>query len=213
MKPYIIGIAGGSGSGKTTLIQMLQADLGSDRVTIVSQDDYYLPIEQQCHDKNGEVNFDLPEGVDEVQLKADIETIARGGEVKIKRYTFNNPNQLANEIRLRPNPILIVEGLFVFHYEALRSFFDLTVFVDASASTRYSRRLNRDTLERGYSEETIQYQWENHVEPAFRDFLLPYHSQCDIAIDNEQDMAKGIGEVMEHLHSIPQLHPSVKQGD
>ena len=67
---YLVGVAGGSGSGKTTLVRALRNLLPPDTVTLVSQDDYYRPIEQQLTDSNGKVNFDLPAALD-LDLLAD----------------------------------------------------------------------------------------------------------------------------------------------
>jgi uridine kinase len=198
--PYIIGIAGGSGSGKTTLIRMIQAELGSDNVTVISQDDYYRPLSQQSKDLNGEVNFDLPSSIDSAKLREDIDTLLSGEEVHLKRYTFNNANALSTDIELRPSRVLVVEGLFVYHYSSIDQLFDLRLFVDAHVDTRFERRLKRDRTERGYPEEIVRYQWEHHVEPAFRNYLLPHREEVDIIIDNETDMRSGIAELLETIH-------------
>lgn len=200
MKPFIVGIAGGSGSGKTTLIRLLQSELGSDLVTIVSQDDYYLPIQDQQTDDNGEVNFDLPSSIDSDKLLEDISSLMNGEELTIARYTFNNVNDRSENIKLEPRPIIVVEGLFVFHYSSVQALFDVKLFVDAHPRTRFERRLKRDTSERGYEEHIIKYQWENHVEPAFRSYLLPHRESVDIVIDNEYDMRTGIRDLLEVIH-------------
>ncbi|NNC82706.1 MAG: AAA family ATPase [Flavobacteriales bacterium] len=210
-RPFIIGIAGGSGSGKTTLIRLIQAELGSDHVTVVSQDDYYHPIEKQSKDPNGEVNFDLPDSIDSSRLKTDMERLIHGKRVEIARYTFNNQAQLAEPIVLEPRRILVVEGLFVFHYPFIRPLFDIKVFVDAHVETRFERRLKRDLNERGYPEETVRYQWEHHVEPAFRNYLLPHREQVDILIDNEYDMREAIPELIERIQGEETLRISNRQ--
>lgn len=60
MKPYLIGISGGSGSGKTSFIRRLRTAFSEEELCILSQDDYYLPRDQQHRDHNDELNFDLP---------------------------------------------------------------------------------------------------------------------------------------------------------
>lgn len=199
MEPFIVGIAGGSGSGKTTLIRLLQSELGSSSVTVISQDDYYLPKEEQICDSNGEVNFDLPSSIDAPKLVGDLDKLMSGESLNISRYTFNNKSDISETITLDPRPVLVVEGLFVFHYEELRSQFDLKIFVDAHPKTRFERRLKRDAQERGYAEHVVKYQWENHVEPAFRSYLLPHRNTADIIIDNEYDMREGINQLTRTL--------------
>ena len=52
-KPLIIGITGGSGSGKTTFISELKKAFSRKELCVISQDDYYRPIDQQPIDKEG----------------------------------------------------------------------------------------------------------------------------------------------------------------
>ncbi|NJL74347.1 MAG: hypothetical protein HC892_04160 [Saprospiraceae bacterium] len=47
MKPYIIGVSGGSGAGKTSFTERLRATFLERELCIISQDDYYLPIQEQ----------------------------------------------------------------------------------------------------------------------------------------------------------------------
>ena len=46
-KPYIIGIAGGSSSGKTSFLNQLVSLMPEDSVSVISQDNYYFPKDQQ----------------------------------------------------------------------------------------------------------------------------------------------------------------------
>jgi uridine kinase len=209
MKPhFVIGIAGGSGSGKTSLIHRVHEEIGEEKVTLLSQDDYYHPIHLQSKDDNGEVNFDLPTAIDEEGLVRDVKKLVNGDSVMISRYLFNNDKGTPEDITLDPRPILLVEGLFIFHYPALYALMDLKVFVDAHPENRLKRRILRDGRERGYPESVVRYQWENHVEPAFNDFLLPYQSDCDILIKNDIEMEEGYQDLIHALHRTLEHLPS-----
>lgn len=199
---FLIGVAGGSGSGKTSLLKRIQKDLGEDSVTILSQDDYYLPIDQQEKDEQGEVNFDLPLSIDKARLLKDVSSLLAGNEVVFPRYLFNNINDSPEEIRLNAKPIILVEGLFVFHYPELCQLMDIKVFVDAHEDIRLQRRINRDGTERGYEEESVRYQWEHHVEPAFHSYLLPHRTSCDVVVKNNILMEEGYNELKEQLDQI-----------
>ena len=196
---FVIGISGGSGCGKTTAIRMIQERLEGDDITIISQDDYYHPIERQVRDPKGVVNFDLPEAIDHFGLKNHIIALKEGREVEISQYTFNNPSAPAEIINLRPAPILLVEGLFVFHHVHIREHLDVKVFIDSPAHIRLERRLKRDLVERGYPEEEIRYQWENHVEPAFESFLMPHRDSCDMILDNTLELETQLDELEEMI--------------
>lgn len=195
---YLVGVAGGSGSGKTTLVRALRDLLPPESVCIVSQDDYYLPIEQQVKDANGKVNFDLPGALDLDLLAEDLRCLASGEAVYRQEYNFN----MATEPRwmeIRPARVILVEGLFLLQHPGLRELFDLKVFVEASEEIQLSRRTARDGRERGYAMADVLYQWENHVMPAYREHLLPYRSHCDLHVVNESRFERALGVLRDHL--------------
>lgn len=209
--PYLVGLAGGSGSGKTSLVRAICASLPEGAVTVVSQDDYYHPKEQQRLDANGRVNFDLPTAVDLDGLHADLERLANGDAVYRKEYTFNQLGREPGLVELRPAPVVLVEGLFVLCHEPLRETFDLKVFVEASLESQLMRRLRRDALERGYGEEEVRYQWEHHVVPAYRDHLLPYRHHCDLHVVNESGFDGALRVLRDHLSLAVQVRAGALQ--
>ena len=123
---------GGSGSGKTTLVRALRDSLPEGSVCLVSQDDYYLPKEEQLVDPNGRINFDLPTSVDLDSLALDLKSLVAGDPIYRKEYTFNQEGREARLIEVHPAPLILVEGLFLLHHAMVRSLFHLRVFVEAS---------------------------------------------------------------------------------
>lgn len=196
---YLVGVAGGSGSGKTTLIRALRDRLPAGSVCLVSQDDYYHPLERQVADANGRTNFDLPSAIDLDLLADDLRSLANGEAIYRKEYTFNQPGIEPKWLEVRPAPVILVEGLFVLHHAAVRDQFHLKVFVEASESVQLDRRLARDAAERGYGPADVRYQWEHHVMPAHRAYLLPYRSHCDLHVVNEQRFDKAVDVLRDHL--------------
>jgi len=170
-----------------------------DEVCIISQDDYYRPIGEQARDENGQINFDLPSGIDDEAFLHDVKLLAAGKGFTKKEYTFNNPGKLAGELVFKPAPLIVVEGLFIFYFKEISSMLDLKVFIDAEEELKLDRRLKRDTEERGYSREDILYQWENHVVPASERYLLPYREGADIIITNNYSLSKGIKIIADHI--------------
>jgi uridine kinase len=196
---YLVGVAGGSGSGKTTLVRALRESLPEGLVCQVSQDDYYHPMESQLVDPNGKVNFDLPTSVDMDGLAADLRSLVAGEPIYKKEYTFNQEGKEPQLIELRPAPVILVEGLFVLHHEAVRELFDLRIFIDASEGAQLDRRLKRDAKERGYGAEDVLYQWQHHVLPAYRNYLLPYRHLCDLHVVNESGFERAVKVLHDHL--------------
>lgn len=198
-RPYLVGVAGGSGSGKTTLVRALREALPHGTACIVSQDDYYLPLEAQQRDTNGRFNFDLPTALDLDLLADDLRCLAQGEAVYRKEYTFEQAGAEEKWMAIKPAPVILVEGLFLFHHAGLRELFDLKVYMEASEVVQLHRRLVRDQRERGYTRADVLYQWEHHVLPAYRAYLLPYRQSCDVQIVNEVQYERGLAVLKDHL--------------
>jgi len=196
MKPFLIGICGGSGSGKTSFIRRLRQSFSEEQVCIVSQDDYYLPREEQHRDAQGEFNFDLPKSFDKKKFRYDIEKLLVGETVTMEEYVFNNPEAKPKLLVFRSAPIIIIEGLFVFHYKKIAQQLDLKVFVNAKENLKVIRRILRDQVERGYPLDDVLYKYEHHVLPSYERFILPYKEEADIVVNNNQGFERGL-EVLE----------------
>lgn len=199
-KPYIIGIAGGSGSGKTFFLNRFLDHFTADEICLVSQDDYYFPVaHNMTAEENKLYNFDIPATIDQEQFESDVNKLLNGEVIYKKEYTFNNPNITPQLLEIKPAPILIIEGLFIFHFKAIANLLDMKIFVDADEDIALQRRLKRDLNERGYSNEDVLYKWTNHVVPAYKEFLLPYKGSCDKIIINNTHTAKDILLVTEAI--------------
>jgi len=198
IKPEIVvGISGGSGSGKTTILHNILKSFDKNEICIVSQDNYYRPIEEQLVDGNGEVNFDLPDAINIDHFVSDMDTLMAGNSITKLEYTFNNEDKLPKEIIVQPAKVLLVEGLFIFHFQRIVKKLDLQVFIETSKENRLNRRIKRDQEERGYSKDTVLYQWQHHVEPAFDRFLAPYKKDCHLVIDNNESFEDGLANLKE----------------
>lgn len=204
MKPLVIGICGGSGSGKTSFIRSLRQAFSTAELCIISQDDYYRPIQEQQTDAEGIHNFDRPAAVDKKALRNDLERLLRGEVVERLEYTFNNPLALPAKLVFHPAPVIIVEGLFVFHFKRLRPYFDLKLFVNAKENLKVIRRIRRDQIERNYPIEDVLYRYEHHVLPAYERYVLPYREEADLVINNNDDFESALrvlgGFLRQHLH-------------
>ncbi len=198
-KPFVIGIAGGSGSGKTFFLHCFLNHFNPSEVCLVSQDDYYIPVGEMTAEENKLYNFDLPATIDDELFLKDINQLLDGGIVYKKEYTFNNPNATPKILEIRSAPILIVEGLFILHFKQIAERLDLKIFIDTEEEIALKRRLKRDLLERGYSEEDILYKWFNHVVPAYQEYLLPYKNDCDKVITNNTHVAEDIIKITEEI--------------
>ena len=132
-------------------------------------------------------------------MARDLVSLASGDPIYKKEYTFNNDAKEAQWFELKPAPVIVTEGLFVLDHGPTRDMFDLKVFVEASEETQLQRRLLRDAAERGYGPDDVHYQWENHVLPAYRQYLLPHRHLCDLHVVNEYQYDKAVAVLRDHL--------------
>ncbi len=184
-KTIIIGIGGGSGSGKTTLLRRLAEFYHKNNPAIFSMDNYYNPIEQQQKDNKNIVNFDLPTALDEEQLTKDITTLSRGEPIEVKEYFFNSSPNKNVLLKIQPSRLIIVEGLFLFHYLGVKKLLDYTIFVDVEHEIQLDRLIYRYQETRGYSRSDIIYQWENHALPCYNNYILPHKSSANFIYRND----------------------------
>ena len=206
-KPFVIGIAGGSGSGKTFFLKCFLNHFKDSEVCLVSQDDYYFRVaHKMTAEENKLYNFDEPSTIDNDLFMSDISKLINGETVLQKEYTFNNPNAEPRLLEIKPAPIVIVEGLFILHFEDIAQLLDLKIFIDTDEDIALQRRLRRDLLERGYPEDAVLYKWNNHVVPAYKTYLLPYREECDEVITNNTHVAEDIimitDEISERLRAM-----------
>ncbi len=183
-KPYLIGVSGGSGSGKTTFIKELRNSFKATDLCIISQDDYYFPREKQKIDSEGIRNFDMPGSIDSKSFADDLIRLISGEVVQRIEYTFNNEKANPKMLTFYPAPIILVEGIFVFHYQEIMKLLDLKIFLDAKENLKVIRRIKRDQIERNYPIEDVLYRYEKHVMPTFEKYILPYKDEADIIINN-----------------------------
>jgi len=198
-KPFTIGVAGGSGSGKTHFIKLLSSHFKLEEICLVSMDHYYKPIDQQQKDKNGIVNFDLPEAIERRMFEKDIIKLQKGQQVNKLEYTFNNP--MANQAMLtfKPAPIIVVEGLFVQYFQEINALLDLKIFIDAEDQIKLTRRMKRDKEERGYEREDVLYRYHQHAAPVFEQLIAPLQSKADFIVHNNSDFKAAVDVVATFL--------------
>lgn len=198
-KPLIIGITGGSGSGKTTFINALKKAFSRKELCIISQDDYYRPIDQQPIDKEGIEDFDRPKSIDKQAFVKDVKKLIKGKKVKRLEYVFNNKNVKPKTLVFKPAPIILVEGIFVFHFKKMQPLLDLKIFVDAKENLKVIRRIKRDKVERNYPLDDVLYRYEHHVMPTFEKYIFPYRDEADIVVNNNEKMSKGLAVVKGYI--------------
>lgn len=181
-QPCIIGIVGASGSGKTTVAQEL-AELAGESC-LMSQDNYYNSLPDGTDAQ--EWNFDDPAAIDLNHLARDLALLKRGETAEGPRYIFSTHKRAPDTVTLRPAPLILVEGLFLFLSDDLRDVFDLKIFIDVPLETCLERRIARDVAERGRNEKEIRRRWREQVEPMYSRYVEPTRRFADLLLVPEE---------------------------
>jgi uridine kinase len=199
-KPFIIGIAGGSASGKSFVVDLLKMYF-SWEVTFISQDDFYKDISKIPLDKNNNPNFDLPQCIDWGNLYNTLTLLQNGLSASGPKYHFGRIDLPEEKIEYPVRAVIVLEGLFIFDNPSISDLLDYKILIDAREEVKISRRMKRDVDDRGLNPTQVIYQWENHVWPAYKRFLLPYKDECDIIINNNgsNNLQKSIDMLTEFI--------------
>ena len=178
----IIGISGGTGSGKTRFTKELIKRCDSDNIVHISQDSYYKDLSHISYEERCNINFDNPSSINFNELKNDIQNLINDKTTNIPVYSFKRHKRLNETLRIDPKPIIIIEGIFVFHDPKIRDLINCKVFVDTPADIRILRRAKRDINKRDRSIESIFSQYVNTVKPMHEKFIEPTINYADIIV-------------------------------
>ncbi|MBU7316478.1 uridine kinase [Paenibacillus oleatilyticus] len=179
----IIGIAGGTGSGKTTVARSVIDRLGSDKVTFISQDNYYKDHSHISLTERESINYDHPFAFDNELLLVHLKQLKNHEVVTAPVYDFSkHARSTTQTVELKPNKIVMIEGLHVLSDEQLRGILDIKVFVDTDPDVRILRRVLRDIEERGRSIQSVYDQYLTTVKPMHEAFIEPSKKYADLII-------------------------------
>lgn len=181
----LIGIAGGTGSGKTTVVNQIVEALDPNRVTLISQDDYYKENSNLSFEERCKVNFDHPSAIDFDLLIDHVKKLKKGKSIQKPLYSFKDHNRSAETVLTKPEKVIIVEGILVFTNRELRNIMDIKLFVYADSDERLIRRLRRDIKERGRDLDEVIRRYQETIKPMHEQFIEPSKSYADIIIPHD----------------------------
>lgn len=191
MKPYIIGIAGGSGSGKSTFAARIKKAFPT-QVSLVSCDNYYLPHDDLPLKERAHLNYDAPEALEFDLMVKHLEQLKNGQAALCPVYDFTQHTRSDKITEIKPRPIILIDGILIFHDESLRNCMDLKIYVETDADERILRRARRDMLERGRDLDSVIDQYLSTVKPMHNTYVKPTKVFADIILNggkNEQAFA------------------------
>lgn len=167
-----IAVVGGSGSGKSWLAANIRKQLGSEAGHLCL-DDFYRDLGHLPEEERDEVNFDDPAAIDWEALRVVLECLERGDAARIPIYDFATHTRMPETRDFENAGLVVLEGLWLLHPVWLREKFAVSVFVDCPEEERLRRRIERDRLTRGRTEESVRRQFADHVQPMHARFVEP----------------------------------------
>ena len=198
---YIIGIGGGSGSGKTTLANALQKIYQND-ISVVNFDSYCLSADGMPMEERAKRNYDVPSSYDMELFEKHLQLLKDGKEIECPVFDFATHSRTKDVIHIKPNKIIIVEGILIFQAQKALKDMDLKVYIDASTEARFQRRLQRDIVERGRTEESVTNQFYSTVLPMHNIYIEPTKEICDFVLNNDKDNGLDLKQVQEIVKII-----------
>jgi len=203
----IIGIAGGSGSGKTFLTKKIFRSFKT-KCVVIHQDSYYKDLSHLGMKERISNNFDHPNSIDIKLLIKDVKTLINGESILQPLYDFSNHTRKQKYLTITPKPIIIVEGVLIFHFKELANLFLLKIFLDIDPDIRFIRRLKRDVKERKRQVKDICKQYLNFVKPMHELFVEKTKYNSDIVLKNQYDYNLVLDTIKNNLVKVNE--PKIK---
>lgn len=184
----LIVIAGGSCSGKSYFADKLSSELDKLSMpnSVVHLDNYFKDLDDPSlpRSESGRRLFDDPNSYHMFDFIFDVSKLISGKAIRMPAYDKAVCKRIVgSEMSVEPSNIIIAEGLFAISMlRCLESIEKINVFIDASESLRLDRRIKRDALKYGISEDKIRKTFLEKVEPCHLRYVEPQKNQARIII-------------------------------
>lgn len=198
----LVLIAGPSSSGKTTFSRRLSIQLLANglRPYALEMDHYFVDRERTPRDDQGSFDFESLAAVDVGLFNEHLKQLLEGKEITLPKYNFQRGRrEVGDTVRLRPDHIVIVEGIhglnpdLVPEVPAEHAF---RVYVSAltqlnidkhnrvpTTDTRLIRRIVRDAAYRGYTARQTIERWGS-VRRGEKRWIFPYQEHADVMFNS-----------------------------
>ena len=188
----VVLIAGCSGAGKSLLARAL----GSTTIEI---DAYYWPQPEVPVDVRARTNYDHPESIEWALLERDLRALRRGEAVTIPQYDFALHTRKRTTAAIHPHGLIVVEGILALHRPEIRELADLKVFVETASEACHTRRIERDTVERGRTAISVIEQYYETVLPMSAKYVLPSREYADIIVSGDRPVEQAVMAIKRSL--------------
>ncbi len=199
----IIVVAGPSSSGKTTTTKKLAHLLSKEGLSLVplEVDNYFYDLEVHPRDEFGDYDYETPQALDLELINEHLQRLVEGEVVEIPRYNFRTGRRtLAQEsMQVDSEDIILIDSLHGLHEEMMQDLDGELVFkiyieplmqmkgpderFIRWTDLRLMRRMERDTLRRGYDARRTLEHW-HYVRSSELRNIIPYVNAVDYVINS-----------------------------
>jgi phosphoribulokinase len=177
-RPIMIAVGGDSGTGKTTLCRGLDKIFGAERIETICLDDYH----SLDRDQRNVVGFTAldPRANNFAAMEEDMWMLREGNPIDKPVYDHAD-GKIKGPETIGPKEIVVVQGLFPLYTRALRSLFDVTVWLDPETELKVAWKIQRDMKQRGYTETQVRAEIEKR-QPDIRAHIAPQAKYADLTV-------------------------------
>jgi phosphoribulokinase len=177
-RPIMIAVGGDSGTGKATLSRGLEVIFGAARSARICLDDYHALDRAQR--KAVGISAVDPRANNFAAMEEDLWALREGRTIDKPVYDHARGTFGAVE-RVEAKEIVIVHGLFPLYTRALRSLFDVTVWLDPEPEIRTAWKIQRDTIARGHREADVRAEIDRRAAGVAK-FIAPQARYADLTL-------------------------------
>lgn len=178
----MVAVGGDSGSGKSTLGKGIHAIFGCDRIVEICLDDYHA-LDRTQRKAVGLTALN-PRANNFAAMEEDLWQLAQGRSITKPVYDHTD-GTFAPDETIVPAEIVIVEGLFPLYTRALRSMFDVSVWLAPQTALKVAWKVQRDIALRGYSAEEVRAEIAQR-QPDIDAYITPQERYADLVVEFSQ---------------------------
>ncbi len=183
-KRTLVLVSGPTAGGKSTFVERM--DFSPEDTTVLSLDRYYLE-KDELEARDGKANFSLPSALDTERIRSDVQAFLSAKQrEKVKVPIFDmRVSERVGEEDIPVTRCLVIEGIYALDQVDAETPFK--VYIDVTEDTMLSRKLARDTAERGIPEDVVKERFEQNVRPATREHVTTQREKATIVIHNDSE--------------------------
>jgi phosphoribulokinase len=172
----MVAVGGDSGTGKMTLCEGLRTIFGDDRCVEVRLDGYF-GLNRAQRNAVGITALD-PRAHNFAAMHDDLRQLSHGRAIVKPVYDHLKGAATENET-VEPREIVLVQGLFPLYTWALRSLFDVSVWMEPDPELKTAWTIHRDVKDRAYREEQVRAELDRRRQD-YTNYIAPQAQYADI---------------------------------